>query len=431
MEEKKKLVKIAYHFSTSSETKGGRNSEGTYHYIKSETKCYGLYSNVESLDMMLQDYELFIDIENKYRPKEHESGNSGPLYTLDDDDEGHSYYSYNDINNKFVYELNEALSERIGIEFVAADRHENLPYFFYKSINGYDGFEEFENERKKAIDSIKSEIFEISRKIDELERRRDLLKEESHVKEECSLAVRDSLLKLIEQGKLNINEKIPHIDMYPIQTSIRSHEPYEFMLMHGAIDDSSINPLEFLSWYGFFKKYSTTSKLYESDLDLVIMMLPKFTDEDLFTLFIAENPKMEFKGLLLNEDYIMGFRKYFLDCYDGFECDDHMRRIIRVWIGQKRYRAIEIIDEFSNCDPFPLGFDFFSKPTIFFSYDVYQECVKLKDLEALKALNSVVGDKFYEKYSDFAKKYCNEENLGKEMMDYLREHERIVNYGWR
>lgn len=158
MEEKKKLVKIAYHFSTSSETKGGRNSEGTYHYIKSETKCYGLYSNVESLDMMLQDYELFIDIENKYRPKEHESGNSGPLYTLDDDDEGHSYYSYNDINNKFVYELNEALSERIGIEFVAADRHENLPYFFYKSINGYDGFEEFENERKKAIDSIKSEI---------------------------------------------------------------------------------------------------------------------------------------------------------------------------------------------------------------------------------------------------------------------------------
>ena len=125
----------------------------------------------------LQDYEIFIGIEKKYRPQEHDHSSSGPIYNLYDKEDSDSYYDYYRSDNRLVYELNEALSERLKVFFVAAKEEEKLEYNIFKSINS-DIFNEFERERDNVIEITKSEIKEIKKQILDLEKRKDWLESE-------------------------------------------------------------------------------------------------------------------------------------------------------------------------------------------------------------------------------------------------------------
>lgn len=425
-------VRIAYKFHVEARTRSARNSEGTYNYVESDEYCDGLHTNIENIFFNLQDYEIFIGIEKKYRPQEHDHSSSGPIYNLYDKEDSDSYYDYYRSDNRLVYELNEALSERLKVFFVAAKEEEKLEYNIFKSINS-DIFNEFERERDNVIEITKSEIKEIKKQILDLEKRKDWLESESYKKGHCASAVRSSIKTLVEQNRININEKIPYFDIYPLQIAENygSIELYEFLVKHGARFYGK-HPLLFHCWFGFFKFYNNIERLNVKDHNLILHSLFELSDSELKTLFLDEKPQFNFRGLVIKEDYIFAFRRFFIEYYyENDKADDGMRHLLEVLIKQKRYDAIEIFNEISYWDPHRMGLEYICNPLIFMDDELLKICIKLKDLDSLKRLSLEVDGKIFNEThmnsmggnaSEFYKKYCNEEYLGKEMMDYINTH---------
>lgn len=413
----KKEVKIGYSFREESQIHSCRNSEGSYMYIETDTYCYGLHTNVESLNINLQDYELLFDIEKKYRPKDHVRDDSGPIYYMTESEEDSST-SYIRIDMRLVQELNQTLSKRLGVTFVGADTNEILPYHIYKS-NNCEIFEELEEEREKELNSIYSEILKLQRRIEWLENK-------SNQKVRCGAAVSGHIMKLAEQGRINVNEKIPHLDLFPLQIAEHNHsvDMYELLIRHGADGFFGEHPLQFHSWLGFFKMFQNFDYMDENDLFLIINALYELSDTELETLFIDETPQLNYKGFVVKERYILDFRRFFLDYYEGIKLSDTMTSLLEALISDRRYRAIEILSEFSHSEPQSLGLDYMINPLIFLNDAIFELCVQNKDLEALKALEDVLGDSYYDENSEFAKKYCTEDNLGNELMNYLRLHNK-------
>lgn len=121
MENKKREVRIAYKFKFEYRVYESRDPDKENKRFE-KTYCYGLFTDVESIDMNLQNYEIFLDIEKKYSPKSLHEDWKYWGWNLDDNEDLSGVREYHSIQNKEVDELNEALSERLGVVFVEAGK---------------------------------------------------------------------------------------------------------------------------------------------------------------------------------------------------------------------------------------------------------------------------------------------------------------------
>ena len=69
MENKKKEIKIAYKIEEEVCTYPVRNSDGIYYMSRIETFVYGLFTNIDFIEVNLQDYEILFDIEKKIQTR--------------------------------------------------------------------------------------------------------------------------------------------------------------------------------------------------------------------------------------------------------------------------------------------------------------------------------------------------------------------------
>lgn len=420
----KEEVRIAYRFNVESKIGSCRNSDGRYAYVETETDCYGLYTDIQSMEMNLREYEVFLDIERKYKPQAHTSSDSGPFYTIPDEEIGtRSSEEYHSINNKFVSELNEALSESLNVIFVAAKNNDALPYPFLMSI-GSEVFDKFEKTREDVIAEISKEVKDLNEQISMLQRRKEWLENESNKRLKYASAVTTCIKELVEQGRISINDKIPTLDMYPLQIAEKNHsiELYELLLSKGAKGYWGEHPLQFHSWYGFFKRFINDSDLETNELGLIISALYELSDNELEALLVDEEPNLCYKGLTIDDGLVFLFRDFFVENYCNLnDSDDYMCNLFDVLVADKRYKAIEIIKQLFQHNPPSNNYVFPPLIAIDLDEKLFKVCVLQKNLEALRKLEIRIKDTYLED-SKFCEKHCNEENLGKEMMEYIKEH---------
>lgn len=421
MENKKREVRIAYKFKFEYRVCESRDPDKeNIRYEK--TYCYGLFTDVESIDMNLQNYEIFLDIEKKYSPKSlYEDWKYWGWY-LDDNEDLSEVREYHSIQNKEVDDLNEALSERLGVVFIAAEKDDVISNNFYSILNN-ELFIDFERSRIDTMASIEAEIKKITEQISELENLKNgLRKYEWAWKDRCASASIPILEKIVKEKRININERISHLDLYPLEIAQRcqNKELYETLLRQGAIDNFNkwhFNPLVFNSWYGFFKLYPNAQELTSDDFNDVINSLPELSDNEIETLFIGEDMQMKYKDLTLSSDYIKAFRlsfeHYIISDRDSYNI---ICNLLKVLVNNKRYKVVEILKEF-----------FFSNDLSWWVYDLslFYLCIETKNLDALKDLKVTILSTFLGEshlglnYAKLYKKYCNEEYLGSEMMKYI------------
>ena len=89
-----------------------------------------------------------------------------------------------------------------------------------------------------------------------------------------------------------------------------------------------------------------------------------------------------------------------------------MISLLKDLLSEKRYRAIKIISNFFRGKINEL---------------LFMLCLELKDLDALKELNIKIEEDFFSndrwvKLQEYICKYCNEEYLGADMMNYILTH---------
>ena len=425
METKKKEVRIAYMYHEYSVAKGCRNSDGRYVYYDTDTHCYGIFTDAESLNFTLQDYEVFHEIETKYRPQEHNKTNSGAFWNVPEDEIGNTSETFfQKIDKRFVNELNAALSDRLSIIFVEAEKKDKLPYIFNQSIR-YELFNEFEHKRMEAQESISSEIKEINDEISKLQRRKDWLEKDSTQKKRCASYISTCLKKIVEQGRLDINEKISCMDMYPLQMAEEYHqvELYELLLEHGAKGYWGEHPLLFHSWYGFFILLMRNHDLAIEDVRLILCALYELSDSELAALLVDEEPHLCYKGLVV-EDYVIYNIRDFLaeNYYENKYCTEDMFNLIHALVKDRRYGAIKTIKEFLMYEPPTYPYVFPPLMSINLDRMLFTVCVMDKDLEALKELGVTIEENDINYDQEINGKYINEEYLGKEMMDYINTH---------
>ena len=412
MENKKRGVKIAYKFKYEYHIYPPYKTDKQYS-CEETTHCYGLFTDVESMDMNLQDYELFYDIEKKYCPKVHDRNCKDWGWYLDDDENLSGTKEYHNIQNKELDELNEALSERLGVVFIAAEKDDVISNNFYSILNN-GLFVDFERSRIDTMVSIEAEIKKITEQIKDLENQIYNLKHGSWWKYRCAPAVVATLEKIVEEKRININEKIPHLDMYPLEIAetCQNKELYETLLRQGATDsynDSDTyfhNPLTFNCWYGFFKLFPKPNKrLTRADFSNIAASLYQLSDDEIEALLISEDLQMMYKDLIIDSAFIKEIRW----CFGEFCDDEDAINLLRVLVNNKRYKAIDLLKEF----------------LMYISIDhwLFCICIETKNLDALKGLKIEILSCYFDDidyYFRDIKKYYNEEYLGSEMMAYIK-----------